>query len=195
MADVPDKPPHGYPEQATPEWVDKVVDITYQTVLETIHYELGNPPARSKILQEDEIKHLEDNQLLRRAIRGFVVEFLRQTAEGTEPLFIEPTASPPGSLTRNARKAESKHIKRFEENTYPGVFHSAALLRQLVDRGVDQDAARHTLGIVIRRASYEFGKEYIMIDKIRPPRATVRHNVDLIFKVAGLERMSRSTTI
>ncbi len=137
--------PHGYHPITDNDWVMSVSAETVQEML--IHarsatVERKDSPAR---LTSGQLAILENSRdFLTRAARGFVVEFLRHTADHIVDLNMDSQAS----------EAEIR------KNAAPGLFHATACAKGLMQRGMDIDSACYAMGIVIRHSLDTFTSRY-----------------------------------
>jgi len=96
-------------------------------------------------LTEAEKHVLENNQpFIGRAMRGYIVEFLAQTADRTTDFNFDSSVEDPHKVPGSG----------------PGLFHSAALVKGLVERGISLDQATYVMGHYIRHAIDTFTERF-----------------------------------
>lgn len=133
-----------YHHWVTPRWIDTVAAETVREMMMDAQCEAQRRGGLARLTAKD-VATLEQNMhFLGRAARGFVVEFMRQTAERTP------------DLNYDDRMPEQEIARRAE----PGLLHATACVNGLMRRGLDVNAACCVLGMVIRHTIDTYTNHY-----------------------------------
>lgn len=170
--------PHGYPDGATAEWLDELAAMAVPEVVESVNIDtvplhLGSPAKFSRATASFAEEH---EAFLHRASRGFLAEFLRQSAENIPEFNTEEAGRIRSGKTAGKRSKAAK--QRAEREGAPGLFHATACADWLIRHKIPPEQAIGVVGVIILQTVNLFTEQYPEIDDDRDARASVLKNLD-----------------
>lgn len=176
--------PPNYHPAATHVWVDKTAEDAVQEVFKDITSHERFDPEHQSFSKKDLDLLLDDHNrsFFYRAAKGFIVEFLRQTAQGISTL---------DHLRTNAEKEmpleawqNLPHVIAkqgiIDKESPAGLFHATACADWLAKHGMNREIAVQTVGIIIKHSITTFSRHYKEIDESVIPLASIHKNLKKI---------------
>ncbi len=138
----------------------------------------------AKMLAEHDMHTKERRSYLMRMIKGFLVEFTRQSERGITPCNVENNKNPEAKAFWESQSPEA-----FEEAKYGGILHSATSylgLKQRFPRSVTRNTSFPVLGEIIRSSIDVFNEEYPKFAPDTKPQPSIYNAPDAIVRKAWL---------